>query len=95
MRRAWGCGTRRGGQLTPLRPFEAYLDGGLAMIGGPDEVAEGLARYVEETGFRRVMVLMALAGLPMADAMRSMDLFAARVLPQLVHGQPAAAPADG
>ena len=83
-----------GRSLTPLRPFEEYLDAGLAMIGSPDEVTEGLARYLEETGFTRVMVLMALAGLPPAAALRSMDLFAARVMPQLMRGQPAVPPVD-
>ena len=78
---------------TRLRLFEEYLNDGLAIIGSPDEVVDGLGRYAEETGFQRVMLLIALAGLPSPDALRSMELFAARVLPQLtVRHTPAAPP---
>ena len=59
------------------------LDEGLAAIGGPDEVVESLGRYLEATGYGRVLLLMALPGLAAADALRSMELFAARVMPQL------------
>jgi alkanesulfonate monooxygenase SsuD/methylene tetrahydromethanopterin reductase-like flavin-dependent oxidoreductase (luciferase family) len=66
-----------------LQPFEAYLESGRAIFGSPDEVVEGLGRYLEETGYQRVLLLMALAGLPGAETMRSMELFAARVIPQM------------
>lgn len=96
-RRTEGVGARLGDSFDPalvrLRPFEEYLDAGLAFIGGPDEVAAALGRYAEETGYRRVMLLMALPGLPPADALRSMELFAARVLPQLVRASPMVGPA--
>lgn len=75
-----------------LRPFEEYLELGMAIFGSPDQLVDGLGRYAEATGYRQVMLLMAIAGLPAADVLRSMELFAARVLPQL---QPVAAgPAD-
>jgi alkanesulfonate monooxygenase SsuD/methylene tetrahydromethanopterin reductase-like flavin-dependent oxidoreductase (luciferase family) len=72
-----------------LRPFDEYLDLGLAFFGSPDQIADGLGRYIEETRYERVMLLMALAGLPRADTLRSMELFAAKVTPQLVAMQPA------
>lgn len=72
-----------------LRPFEEYLEGGLAFMGSPDAVVDGLGRYLEQTGYEKVMLLMALAGLPHADTLRSMELFAARVQPQFASMQPA------
>lgn len=72
-----------------LRPFEEYLDSGLAFLGSPDHVVDGLGRYLEATRYERVMLLMALAGLPHAGTLRSMELFAAKVAPQLASMQPA------
>ncbi|MGE0540150.1 MAG: LLM class flavin-dependent oxidoreductase [Dehalococcoidia bacterium] len=87
MRRNDGVGARLpesfDASLLRLRPFSDYLDEGLAAIGGPDEVVESLGRYLEATGYRRVLLLMALPGLAAADALRSMELFATRVMPQL------------
>jgi alkanesulfonate monooxygenase SsuD/methylene tetrahydromethanopterin reductase-like flavin-dependent oxidoreductase (luciferase family) len=97
-RRAEGVGVKLSESFDPslvrLRPFEEYLDGGLALIGDPDEVADGLGRYLEETGYRRVMLLMALPGLPAATALTSMELFASKVMPTFVK-QPIAAPRAG
>lgn len=89
-----GIRDKEGRSLTPLRPFEDYMDKGLVMFGSPNQVVDGLGRYAEQTGYQRVMLLFALAGLPGAEAMRSMELFAARVLPQLAGGVPAATGAD-
>jgi alkanesulfonate monooxygenase SsuD/methylene tetrahydromethanopterin reductase-like flavin-dependent oxidoreductase (luciferase family) len=66
-----------------LRPFEEYLDMGLAIFGTPDQVVDGLGRYAESTGYTRVLLLVALAGLPGTAAIRSMELFSTRVMPQL------------
>lgn len=86
-RRTEGVGARLPGSFDPslvrLRPFRDYLEEGLAIIGGPDDVAEGLARYAEQTGYERILLLMALPGLPADAALRSMELFAARVRPHL------------
>ena len=59
-----------------LRPFQEYLDNGMAIIGTPAEVRKGLQEFVDATGYQRVLLLMAIPGLPIADAMRSMRLFA-------------------
>jgi alkanesulfonate monooxygenase SsuD/methylene tetrahydromethanopterin reductase-like flavin-dependent oxidoreductase (luciferase family) len=73
-----------------LRPFEEYVDAGWTVIGPPDEVRDGLQRYLEATGYRRVLLLMAVPGLPTDLALRSMRLFAAEVAPALA---PVASPA--
>lgn len=92
MRRNEGVGARLPGSfdsaLIRLRPFAEYLDEGLAVFGGPDEVVERLGRYAEETGYDRVLLLMALPGLAANETMRSMEMFAARVLPQLQERTP-------
>ncbi|MGH7389002.1 MAG: LLM class flavin-dependent oxidoreductase [Candidatus Rokuibacteriota bacterium] len=66
-----------------LRPFEEYLATGWTLIGAPDEVREGLQQYLEATGYQRVLLLMALPGLPTAPALRSMRLFADEVAPAM------------
>ena len=96
-RRTEGTGARLPSSFDPalvrLRPFAEYLDAGLALIGSPAEVADALGRYAEETGYRRVMLLMALPGLPAADTLRSMELFAAHVMPQLAEAHAGSVPA--
>jgi alkanesulfonate monooxygenase SsuD/methylene tetrahydromethanopterin reductase-like flavin-dependent oxidoreductase (luciferase family) len=62
--------------LLRLRPFREYLDGGMALIGTPSDVRKGLDHYLEATGYRRVMLLMAVPGLETELALRSMRLFA-------------------
>jgi alkanesulfonate monooxygenase SsuD/methylene tetrahydromethanopterin reductase-like flavin-dependent oxidoreductase (luciferase family) len=67
--------------LLKLRPFEEYLDTDWMVIGTADEVREGLQHYLDVTGYRRVLLLMALPGLASDLALRSMRLFAERVAP--------------
>src|SRR5437867_4184732 len=62
--------------LLRLRSFHEYLDDGWALIGTPDEVRDGLQRYLDASGLQRVMLLMALPGLDTALALRSMRLVA-------------------
>jgi alkanesulfonate monooxygenase SsuD/methylene tetrahydromethanopterin reductase-like flavin-dependent oxidoreductase (luciferase family) len=69
--------------LLRLRPFEDYLADGWALIGAVDDVREGLARYLEATGYERVLLLMALPGLPTDQALESMRLFAKEIAPAL------------
>ena len=69
--------------LLRLRAFRDYLADGWALIGTPDEVRDGLNRYLEATGYTRVLLLMALPGLPTELALRSMRLFAEEVTPKL------------
>jgi alkanesulfonate monooxygenase SsuD/methylene tetrahydromethanopterin reductase-like flavin-dependent oxidoreductase (luciferase family) len=67
--------------LLRLRAFQDYLADGWALIGTPADVRDGLQQYLEVTGYQRVLLLMALPGLPTALALRSMRMFAAEVAP--------------
>ena len=69
--------------LLRLRPFQEYLAAGWTHLGTPDDVREGLERYVETTGIRRMLLLMALPGIPTDLALRSMRMFAEEVGPRL------------
>jgi len=46
-------------------------------------VRDGLQRFIDATGYRRVLLLMALPGLDTTHALRSMRLFAERVAPAI------------
>jgi alkanesulfonate monooxygenase SsuD/methylene tetrahydromethanopterin reductase-like flavin-dependent oxidoreductase (luciferase family) len=69
--------------LLRLRAFEEYLADGWALIGTPDEVREGLQRFIDATGYGRVLLLMALPGIETAQALRAMQLFAEKVAPAI------------
>ncbi|HYR14933.1 MAG TPA: hypothetical protein VEQ67_12035, partial [Mycobacterium sp.] len=60
-----------------------------ALIGSPGEVREGLQQYLEATGYRHVLLLMALPGLDTALALRSMRLFVDEVVPAMIPVAPA------
>src|SRR5499426_2313643 len=70
-------------KLLRLRAFEDYLADGWALIGTPDEVRDGLERYLEATSYERVLLVMALPGLATDLALASMRLFAEEVAPKL------------
>jgi alkanesulfonate monooxygenase SsuD/methylene tetrahydromethanopterin reductase-like flavin-dependent oxidoreductase (luciferase family) len=69
--------------LLRLRAFKDYLADGWALIGTAADVRDGLQQYLEVTGYQRVLLLMALPGLPTTAALRSMRLFTADVAPAL------------
>jgi alkanesulfonate monooxygenase SsuD/methylene tetrahydromethanopterin reductase-like flavin-dependent oxidoreductase (luciferase family) len=73
--------------LLRLRAFQDYLADGWALIGTPAEVRDGLGRYLDATGYERVLLLMALPGLSTDLALRSMRLFAEEVAPKLRRGR--------
>ncbi|HET7343073.1 MAG TPA: LLM class flavin-dependent oxidoreductase [Methylomirabilota bacterium] len=74
-----------------LRTFPEYLEMGWTHIGTPAEVRDSLQRYVDATGYRRLMLLMALPGLPTKLALRSMQMFMDQVAPALKPVTPTAA----
>jgi alkanesulfonate monooxygenase SsuD/methylene tetrahydromethanopterin reductase-like flavin-dependent oxidoreductase (luciferase family) len=74
--------------LLRLRPFHDYLADGWALIGTPAEVRDGLQQYLDATGYRRVLLLMALPGIDTTLALRSMRLFAEEVAPAIVEPRP-------
>ena len=57
------------------------------MSSNPAEVRDGLSRYLDATGYERVLLLMALPGLSTELAFRSMRLFADEVAPKLERGR--------
>src|SRR5688572_11347667 len=69
--------------LLRLRAFDEYLADGWALIGTAGEVRDGLQEYLDATGYRRVLLLMALPGLETPLALRSMRLFAEAVAPAM------------
>ena len=69
--------------LLRLRSFHEYLADGWALIGTPDEVRDGLQQYLDATGYRKVLLLMALPGIDTKLALRSMRMFAEEVAPAL------------
>jgi alkanesulfonate monooxygenase SsuD/methylene tetrahydromethanopterin reductase-like flavin-dependent oxidoreductase (luciferase family) len=81
--------------LLRLRAFREYLDDGWALIGTPDEVRDGLQQYLDATGYRRVLLLMALPGLDTTLALRSMRLFAEQVAPAMTEPRPLQTTAKG
>jgi alkanesulfonate monooxygenase SsuD/methylene tetrahydromethanopterin reductase-like flavin-dependent oxidoreductase (luciferase family) len=69
--------------LLRLRAFQDYLADGWAIVGTPDEVRAALERYLDATGYERVLLVMALPGLATELALRSMRLLAEEVAPKL------------
>jgi alkanesulfonate monooxygenase SsuD/methylene tetrahydromethanopterin reductase-like flavin-dependent oxidoreductase (luciferase family) len=69
--------------LLRLRSFGEYLEMGWALIGTPAEVRDALQRYLDVTGYQRVLLLMALPGIDTALALRSMTMFVEEVWPAL------------
>jgi alkanesulfonate monooxygenase SsuD/methylene tetrahydromethanopterin reductase-like flavin-dependent oxidoreductase (luciferase family) len=69
--------------LLRLRSFRDYLDDGWALVGTPGEVRDGLQKFLDTTGYQRVLLVMALPGLETDLALRSMRLFAEEVAPAI------------
>ena len=78
-----------------LRTFAEYLADGWALVGTPGEVRDSLQHYLDLTGYRRVLLIMALPGLETAQALRSMRLFAAEVAPAIVEPRALQTTAEG
>ena len=78
--------------LLKLRPFGDYLADGWAIAGSPGEVRASLQAHLDATGYRRVLLVMAVPGLSTELALRSMRLFATEVAPALVPPAPREAP---
>jgi alkanesulfonate monooxygenase SsuD/methylene tetrahydromethanopterin reductase-like flavin-dependent oxidoreductase (luciferase family) len=63
--------------------FEDIQEAGIVVCGSPASVREQLLGQVEELGLRQLCLLFAFGNLPHAKVMRSLELFAAEVLPAL------------
>ena len=68
--------------------LEAHMAAGLSIVGSPRTVHEALARDVEAAGAIGVIGQMVFGSLAYDDALRSLELFAAEVMPALAK-QPA------
>ena len=77
------------GQDTVLPPGESFegsmaeLTSGRFIIGSPDDCLEAIAEHYALLGFRDFCFRLHYPGMPHAQVMRSLDLFAERVLPEV------------
>jgi hypothetical protein len=62
--------------------METLIENGGALIGSPDEIVRTLRRLDDEIGFEHASLQVNFHTLPLEEAMRSMRLFAQKVMPQ-------------
>ncbi|HEX2174018.1 MAG TPA: LLM class flavin-dependent oxidoreductase [Dehalococcoidia bacterium] len=62
--------------------YQEYLRTEAAFFGTPDRVADQIGRFREKTGIENLLCVMGVGGMDPAAIRRSMELFAAKVLPQ-------------
>lgn len=72
-------GMKGWGDLT----YQDIIDQGYAVVGSPDTVGERLTNLADELGFGQLIALMSIGDMPHYRAVKSMDLFASRVMPSL------------
>ena len=63
--------------------FDLATKVGAVVVGTASEVADNLRQQIAETGVNHILAQMAFGNLPHADEMRSLQLFAEHVMPQL------------
>ena len=63
------------------------------VVGSPAHVAEQISRFRDTLGCRHYTIYMALAGMDYRKMMRSIELFAERVMPALAAAEPEVASA--
>jgi alkanesulfonate monooxygenase SsuD/methylene tetrahydromethanopterin reductase-like flavin-dependent oxidoreductase (luciferase family) len=71
--------------------FDGQAEDGRAIAGSPDTVRKELLAQLEETGVNHIGCRFAFGDLTLAEALRSVDLFAAEVMPALRERVPEAA----
>ncbi|HXF33959.1 MAG TPA: hypothetical protein VN603_05250, partial [Candidatus Acidoferrales bacterium] len=64
--------------------METLIENGGALIGTPEEIVRTLRRLDDEIGFEHASLQVNFHTLPMEEAMRSMQLFAEKVMPHFV-----------
>ena len=72
--------------LGPISKFETAEEIGMIVHGGADRVADALARQVEITGVNYLALQPAFGDIGHDEEMRSLERFAANVMPQLAAG---------
>jgi alkanesulfonate monooxygenase SsuD/methylene tetrahydromethanopterin reductase-like flavin-dependent oxidoreductase (luciferase family) len=63
--------------------FEACVADGSAIAGTPDQVVAEIERQAGELGLNYLLTYLFLGTMTLADALRSLQLFAAEVMPRL------------
>lgn len=63
--------------------YEDRLKSGAAFFGTPDQVVDQIGRFNEHTGIKNLLCFMSVRALDTTKVLRSMELFAAKVIPQL------------
>jgi alkanesulfonate monooxygenase SsuD/methylene tetrahydromethanopterin reductase-like flavin-dependent oxidoreductase (luciferase family) len=77
----------RGLLQSDMKPFsetsyEELLDQGYLLVGSPTTVAERIEQLRQELGFGSMCILMSIGNISPEQTRRSMDLFAAEVMPE-------------
>lgn len=62
--------------------FAAAVDGGVLLVGTPDEVAEGIVREIEAAGVNYLLTRFAFGTLSHDESLRSLMLFCREVMPR-------------
>ena len=70
---------RQGGRAE--RSYEDYLRAGTAFYGTPNQVVDQIGAFREYTGIENLLCFMSVRAMDPAKVMRSMELFAAKVMP--------------
>lgn len=70
--------------------FDGIVANGQAIAGSPTTVRDAIARQAAEAGVNYVLMRIAFGDMSLAESMRSVDLFARHVMPELATAAPAA-----
>ena len=71
--------------------FDLVFNAGLAAVGSPATVRRLLESEIAQSGVNYLLCRFAFGDLTLAESQRSIDLFAAEVMPHFAHAQPVAA----
>ena len=75
--------------LLPLAEWDRVVQAGAVICGSPDEVVERMGQLSEMCGFSNYLAWTRVGGLAHDKVLRSMELMAEKVMPQLRDKQPA------
>ncbi len=73
----------KSGLGTSRMTADALMDGGFALVGSADSIADRLAQYRSEMGFGTISCMFQFGSLGMEEFTESVTLFAEKVLPRL------------
>ncbi|MFJ8063231.1 LLM class flavin-dependent oxidoreductase [Psychrobacillus sp. NPDC096426] len=61
--------------------YDRFLQSENTLVGSPEKVIEDIKRYKEETGLNNIILWMNIGGQPQHQVLKSMNLFAEKVMP--------------